>query len=270
MDYTLSWRIFKVKLAVSGKGGVGKTTIAAGLIKFFASQGFRVYAVDADPDASLGLVLGLPEEKVCSLKPVAEMREVIAQITGGEGAFFSLNPDVEVLLSDYTLEYGNIMFFKMGTVKQAGTTCYCRENAVLNALINSLLLRRQEMVVLDMSAGIEHLTRGTARGVDVMLVVSEPSPVSLRTARTVERLARDLGIPQIKFIANKIRNPQEEELFRHQFGEDLLGLIPFEELVWRGENKNSSAFNLALEAVGHRLLAMDLPKTLVEEVKKDA
>ncbi|SMB98100.1 CO dehydrogenase maturation factor [Thermanaeromonas toyohensis ToBE] len=246
-----------MKLAISGKGGVGKTTIAAGLIKFFASQGLRVYAVDADPDASLGIVLGLPEEQVESLKPIVDMREVIAKRTGGEGAFFSLNPNVDDLLADYTLEHGNILFFKMGTVKQAGTTCYCRENAVLNALINSLLLRRQEMVVLDMSAGIEHLTRGTARGVDVMLVVTEPSPVSLRTARVVEGLARELGISRIKFIANKVRYPQEEELFRQEFQEDLLGILPFEEQVWSGGNlEKPSAFSLALEAVGHHLLAM--------------
>lgn len=250
-----------MKIAISGKGGVGKTTISAGLIKFFASQGFRVYAVDADPDASLGLVLGLPETKVNSLKPIVDMREAIAQITGGEGAFFSLNPEVDELLADYTLEYGNILFFKMGTVKQAGTTCYCRENAVLNALINSLLLRRQEMVVLDMSAGIEHLTRGTARGVDIMLVVSEPSPISLRTARVVEGLAKELGISRIRFIANKVRYPHEKELFYQEFQEDLLGILPFEEQVFSGGNlERASAFNLALEAVGHRLLAMDSKK----------
>lgn len=250
----------RVKLAISGKGGVGKTTLAAALTKFFSSKGYRVFAVDADPDTSLGLVLGLPEEGLGSLKPVVEMREVIAELTGGSGAFFSLNPDVDRLLEDYTLTYGNISFLKMGGVKQGGSTCYCRENAVLHALVNSLILREGEIVVLDMSAGIEHLTRGTARGVDVILVVVEPSVVSTRTARVVEKLARELGVPLVKFVANKVRDGRQEQFLLDHFStEELIGVLPFQEeildLSLGREAAEPRAFREAVARIGDYLLA---------------
>lgn len=221
-----------MKLAISGKGGVGKTTIAAALINYFARQGYQVYAVDADPDTSLGMVLGLPQERLGTLKPIVDMRQLIAERTGGEGAFFSLNPEVDGLLEDYTIKNGNILFLKMGAIKPGGSTCYCRENTVLNAMINSLLLKRREMVVLDMGAGIEHLTRGTSRGVDVMLVVTEPTLVSIQTARVVQRLARELGIEKIKFVGNKIRQPRDKEfILDHLPAEDVIGLIPLQTAI---------------------------------------
>ncbi|BCV21283.1 P-loop NTPase [Moorella sp. Hama-1] len=221
-----------MKLAISGKGGVGKTTIAAALINYFARQGYQVYAVDADPDTSLGMVLGLPQERLGTLKPIVDMRQLIAERTGGEGAFFSLNPEVDGLLEDYTIKNGNILFLKMGAIKPGGSTCYCRENTVLNAMINSLLLKRQEMVVLDMGAGIEHLTRGTSRGVDVMLVVTEPTLVSIQTARVVQQLARELGIEKIKFVGNKIRQARDREfILGHLPAEDVIGLIPLQAAI---------------------------------------
>ncbi len=221
-----------MKLAISGKGGVGKTTIAAGLIKYFAGQGYQVYAVDADPDTSLGMVLGLPEERLGTLKPIVDMRQIIAERTGGEGAFFSLNPEVDSLLEDFTIKKDNILFLKMGAIKPGGSTCYCRENTVLNAMINSLLLKRREMVVLDMGAGIEHLTRGTARGVDTMLIVTEPTLVSIQTARVIQKLASELGIEQIKFIGNKLRHPRDEEfILNHLPSDDVIGLIPFQPAI---------------------------------------
>ncbi|ERM92237.1 carbon monoxide dehydrogenase [Caldanaerobacter subterraneus subsp. yonseiensis KB-1] len=218
-----------MKIAISGKGGVGKTTIAAGLIKYFAQKGYQVYAVDADPDTSLGMVLGLPEERIGSLKPIVAMRELIAERTGGNGAFFSLNPDVDSILEDYTIRNGNILFLKMGAVKPGGSECYCRENTVLNALVNSIILKRKEIVVMDMSAGIEHLTRGTARGVDFMLIVTEPTLVSIQTARTIQKLATELGISKIKFVGNKLRQPKDEEfIMKHLSPDDVIGLIPFQ------------------------------------------
>ncbi|OIQ09327.1 septum site-determining protein MinD [Moorella thermoacetica] len=221
-----------MKLAISGKGGVGKTTIAAGLIKYFAGQGYQVYAVDADPDTSLGMVLGLPEERLGTLKPIVDMRQIIAERTGGEGAFFALNPEVDSLLEDFTIKNDNILFLKMGAIKPGGSTCYCRENTVLNAMINSLLLKRREMVVLDMGAGIEHLTRGTARGVDTMLIVTEPTLVSIQTARVIQKLASELGIEQIKFIGNKLRHHRDEEfILNHLPSGEVIGLIPFQPAI---------------------------------------
>jgi CO dehydrogenase maturation factor len=219
----------RMKLAISGKGGVGKTTIAAGLIKHFADQGYQVYAVDADPDTSLGLVLGIPEERIGNLKPIAEMRDLLAERAGGSGAYFSLNPEVDSLLKEFTIKNGNILFLKMGAVKPGGSACYCRENTVLNSMINSIVLKREEMVILDMSAGIEHLTRGTARGVDLMLIVTEPTLVSVQTAKVVQKLASEIGVKQIKFVGNKLRGPKDEEfILSHLPPDDVIGLIPFQ------------------------------------------
>lgn len=221
-----------MKIAVSGKGGVGKTTVSAGLVKFLAGNGYQVYAVDADPDTSLGMVLDLPEEQLASQQPIVDMREIIAEKTGGEGAFFSLNPDVDDLLEEYIVEYGNIRFLKMGAVKQGGSSCYCRENSVLNALVGALLLDRNEAVLLDMGAGIEHLTRGTAKGVDIMLVVTEPSKVSVQTTRVVRKLAGELGIENVKIIGNKIRHEREKEFLYNSFPkEDIIGLIEYDEAI---------------------------------------
>jgi len=217
-----------MKIAISGKGGVGKTTVSAGIIKYFASKGNQVFAVDADPDISLGTVLGLSDETIDNLKPIVDMREVIAQKTGGDGAFFSLNPDVDDLVEGYVVTKGNIFFLKMGAVKQGGSSCYCRENTVLNALVGSLLIKEKEFVVLDMGAGIEHLTRGTANGVDLMLVVTEPSLVSVQTSRTVKKLANEIGVKNVKFIGNKIRSEKEINFLKTKLpSKDILGFIPF-------------------------------------------
>ncbi|TDA64516.1 MAG: carbon monoxide dehydrogenase [Clostridia bacterium] len=250
-----------MKIAVSGKGGVGKTTLAAGLVHYLAGCGYTVYAVDADADASLGLALGLPEEVVSNLAPVVDMREDVARATGGSGAFFSLNPDANQLLSRFTLRLGSILFLKMGSVKQGGTSCYCRENSVLHALVSSLLLEKQEVVVMDMSAGIEHLTRGTARGVDLMLVVTEPSRASLQTARLVARLATDLGVSRVKFIGNKVRSEAERDLISAALSPgDMLGNIPFAEAIWQGSmaggQDNGPVLTPEMEEVVGRIVSL--------------
>ncbi|MCR4418858.1 MAG: AAA family ATPase [Clostridia bacterium] len=254
-----------MKLAISGKGGVGKTTLAAGLVRYFADRGFTVYAVDADPDASLGLALGLDPEALAGMLPIVEMREVIASLTGGEGAFFSLNPEVGSLIEQYSVAADNVRFLKMGTVKQGGTSCYCRENSVLHALLSHLLLRRDEVVILDFSAGIEPLTRGTARGVNLLLVVTEPTRVSLHTARTVTALARDLEIQHVAYVGNKVRSNEEEAFLREHLPSDaLLGVLPFDEGEWaRGrslsEGTVAPSLRPALETIGNRILAAYAP-----------
>lgn len=221
-----------MKIAVSGKGGVGKTTVAAGIILGLAESGRPVFAVDADPDANLGFALGFPEDALARLRPVVEMDDLVREKMG-DGAFFRINPRVDDILDAFSLESGNVRLLRMGGVKQAGTACYCRENAFLERLMGALLIERDEVVVLDMSAGIEHLTRGTARGVDVMLVVVEPSQASLRTARVTETLARDLGVADVRFIANKVRCDEERAALEAHFGSgELLGIVPFSDELW--------------------------------------
>lgn len=219
-----------MKIAVSGKGGVGKTTISAYFAKRFAKEGYHVYAVDADPDLSLGTVLGIESNDILNLKPIVDMRDVIAAKSSGGGAFYSLNPDVDDVLDEYSINLGNIKFFKMGAVKQGGSSCYCRENTFLNSLMNSLLLNKKDVVVLDMGAGIEHLTRGTSKGVDSIVIVTEPTIVSVQTAKVVSKLAEELEIANVKFIGNKIRRSEEKEfLFKHLPKEDLLGFLSYNE-----------------------------------------
>ncbi|NPV54284.1 MAG: AAA family ATPase [Firmicutes bacterium] len=252
-----------MKIAVSGKGGAGKTTLAAGLSLAFAGSGCPVYAVDADPDANLGLALGFSEESLLNLRPLVELEGVIRERVG-EGAFFRVGPEVDDLLDAYSArqgDIGDIRLLRMGAVKKAGTACYCRENAFLSSLMNSLLLKRREVAILDMSAGIEHLTRGTARGVDIMLIVVEPTAASLRTGRIVERLALDLGIARTAFVANKIKGAEDLKTIRDHIdpgggGGDnrLLGVLPFDDDVRRGEPVASVARDSRLFSEFQRIL----------------
>lgn len=221
-----------MKIAISGKGGVGKTTVSAGLVKYFSNQGHRVYAVDADPDVSLGVTLGLPMDEVEKLTPLVDMKGIIEEKSQGGGAFFALNPRVDDVIEDYSLKLGNIRFLRMGGIKQGGSACYCKENSFLNSVLNTLLFDQEDVVILDMSAGIEHLTRGTSQGVDLVLVVTEPTRVSTQTAKVVQKLAHELGVARVKVLGNKIRSQKEEDFFRSRFNpRDIIGVIPFDERV---------------------------------------
>lgn len=222
-----------VKIAVTGKGGVGKTTLAAGLAKLFARYGYQVYAVDADPDISLGTTLGVPERELAAQPPLIEMKELIKERTGAGGAFYILNPQVDDVLDNYSIDLGKIKLLRMGGYKQAGSACYCPENSFLNAVVNSLLLGNHDVVILDFGAGIEHLTRGTARGVDLMLIVTEPTKVSVDTARVIQKLAKETGVPKILIVGNKIRNARERDFLSASFVEDeILGTLDYSEELW--------------------------------------
>lgn len=219
-----------MKLAVSGKGGVGKTTIASTLVRIFAEDHPRVFAIDADPDACLAQGVGIERQVAQNHRPVIELKEIIDAKNAGGGAFFNLNPDVDEILEEYCLRRDNIYFLRMGGLKKGGEACYCKENSFLNSIVNSLLLDREDVVILDMGAGIEHLSRGTARGVDAMLVVVEPSLNSVGTALQVKRMSEDLGIERVFFIGNKVRT-EKEKLFLEQRLPDqtLLGVIPYDD-----------------------------------------
>ncbi len=234
-----------MKIAVSGKGGVGKTTISASIARHLRDQGYQVYAIDADPDANLAQVLGIKEK----VKPLVELEDVIAEKVGKKGSFYSLNPEVDDVVEDYSLVQDGIRFLRMGGIKKASSGCYCPENSFLNSIMRSLVFSRDEAVILDMGAGIEHLTRGNSAGVDIMLIICEASQVSLETARTIENLAREGGVKTIKFIANKVRSEKEQEFLKRKFTDDeLLGIIPYsEELVLQGISENGDSGLLTAE-----------------------
>jgi len=220
-----------MKLAIGGKGGSGKTTLAAGLCLFLADRGYQVYAVDADPDAGLGLALGFPQPVLADLAPLIEMKELIKD-RAGSGMFFVLNPRVDDLLDRFSVQHGDIRLLRMGAVKPGGNECYCNEASFLRAVLTALFLERRDQVVMDMGAGIEGFTRGTARGVDLLIVVSEPSPAGVKSARTIAALAADLGIPRVAVIGNKVRNPAERAfLMSGLAGIEMLGHLRHDEEV---------------------------------------
>jgi CO dehydrogenase maturation factor len=222
-----------MKIAVSGKGGVGKTTVSAALARLFEADGRLVYGVDADPDASLGMTLGVPEEELVRFKPLVEMKEIIAERVGGEGGMFTLNPKVDDVVESFSLCCGNIRLLKMGSLKKAATSCYCPENSFLNAVMRALVLEQEDVVIMDMSAGIEHLTRGTAQGMDTMLIVTEPAPTSLKTAKVAASLATELGATAVRAVGNKVRGESDIEIIREGVaGLPVLGYLPYDDSVF--------------------------------------
>lgn len=223
-----------MKIAISGKGGTGKTTFAANLACWLAQKGSNVLAVDADPDASLGTVLGISDERLAELKPLVEMKELIEERMGGVGSYYPLNPKVDDILDNYcvslgsTGHLGSLRFLRMGNVKGGGTSCYCRENSFLQALVSSLILGEEDTVILDMGAGIEQLTRGTAQGVDVLVILTEPTKVSVQTVKVIQKLALELCIPKVVVVGNKIRHGKDEDFLQDLLPpEQLIGTIPY-------------------------------------------
>jgi len=223
-----------MKIAISGKGGVGKTLLASLLSKIFVDSGYSVIAIDADPDANLAATLGFPQAE--EITPISEMKELIEERTGarpGQPApYFKLNPKVDDIPEKYALKQNGIRLMRMGRIKKGGAGCYCPENALLKALLTHLLVARNEVVILDMEAGIEHLGRGTARAVDKLIVVVEPGRRSIETALSIEKLAAEIGLQNIAVVGNKIRSQSEKEfLISNLPGFEFLGFIPYDQAI---------------------------------------
>lgn len=216
-----------MKIAVSGKGGTGKTTLSATLARVFADKGYKVYAIDADPDANLASMLGIREK----VKPLIELQDIIDERVGGQGGVYTLNPDVDDILEDYAVEHDGIRFLQMGTVKRANSACYCPENSFLRSIVNSLVFTRNEVVIMDMGAGIEHLTRGTATGVDIILVVAEPSRISVETAEVIKGLAKEAGVSRIGFVGNKIRTDRERQFLADNLPGEVVALVEYDDTL---------------------------------------
>ncbi len=242
-----------MKIAVGGKGGVGKTTVTASLAKAFAMKGFQVLAIDADPNATLASAFGLPDAS--EILPIVKMEELIQERTGAKpgsmGGMFNLNPRVEDIPERFSkLVEPGIRLMVMGAFKAGGGGCYCPENAMLKALVTHLLLDRKEVVIMDMEAGIEHLGRGTAQAVDRLIVVVEPGRRSIETAKTVRKLASDIGLVRIGVLANKVRGPEDEAfLRRHMEGFDILGMIPYSEKIIEADMGNRPPYQAWPELV---------------------
>lgn len=207
-----------MKIAITGKGGVGKTTLTSLLACHYAAQGRPVLAIDADPSPCLGPALGFPADKLLELTPIAEMRELIAERTGsslGEAAgnFFKLNPRVSDLPGRFSRGHNGIRLLLLGAVQQGGSGCICPASTLLKQLVRHVMLQRDEVVLLDLYAGVEHLGRGTAEAVDVMLVVAEPTHRSLRTVAQIMVLAKDIGIENLLLVGNKAAGEADRSFF---------------------------------------------------------
>ena len=257
-----------MKLAIAGKGGAGKTTLSAALARCLASQHRPVVAVDADPDGNLAVALGVPPER--QPQPIVELRDLILHRTGatdqGAGLMFTLNPKVDDLPDRFSVEAGGVRLLLLGTVQSGGKGCMCPESAVLKALMQHLLLRVPDDVILDMEAGLEHMGRASARGVDALMTVVEPGMRSVQTAMRIATLAKDIGITRTFVVLNKVRQPSEVDLLERSLaGQTVLGVIPYDEQLGRADLNGrpldlenpafAAAVNGLLDALRQRLPA---------------
>lgn len=240
-----------MKIAVSGKGGVGKTTFASLLIRNLSESGKQVIAIDADPDANLAAAVGI--DGADEITPIAEMKSLVFERTeaqpGSVGGFFKLNPKVDDLPDALSVKKDNIKFMRLGEVKKGGMGCVCPESALLRALVHHIVLQRDEVVVMDMEAGIEHLGRGTARGVDSLVVVIEPGKRSIETAYNIRNLASDIGLENIFVVGNKIRGSQDESFLTDNLKNfSFLGFIPYDNVLIEADLKGRSPYDLPSDA----------------------
>jgi CO dehydrogenase maturation factor len=220
-----------MKIAITGKGGVGKTTLAALLGQVYADLGREVLAVDADPSPCLAGALGFPQGLREKLHPISEMDELIEERTGAKpgavGGFFTLNPRVDDIPDRFSLVHRKVRLLEMGAVDIGGSGCICPESAMLKTLFTHLLFRKDDVLILDMYAGVEHLGRATVDFVDAMVVVVEPTRRSLGTAAQIKRLANDIGLKRLWLVGNKVRNDDEEAFLRAETpGLPVLGMLP--------------------------------------------
>ena len=226
-----------VKIAISGKGGVGKTTVAALLARSLVRRGAQVLAVDADPDANLALALGAGERQPT---PLADRKLLVETRTGvkpgNQGGHFRLNPMVDDLPQELSEDIDGVRLLVMGGVSSGGGGCVCPESALVRALVAHLVLGRDEALVLDMEAGLEHLGRGTARGVDHLVVVVEPGRRAVATARQVRDLAHDLSIERVWLLANKLQGPEDLAYLADQLPElPILGELTADPRIVRAD-----------------------------------
>jgi len=238
-----------MKIAISGKGGVGKTTLAGTLARVIAAAGKKVLAIDADPDANLASAVGFAASEVAGVTPFAEMTDFIQQRTGSKkgtyGGMFKLNPKVDDIPDKFSLSRENLRLLVLGTIPEGGGGCYCPESVILKYLLRHILLQRDESIILDMEAGLEHLGRGATRGIDAFIVVVEPGSRSLQTARQIRKLAGDLGIDQVYVVGNKSCNEEDRNFITENLAEfRILGFMDYDPEIVAADRRDQAPFDV--------------------------
>ncbi|UCE45069.1 MAG: AAA family ATPase [Methanobacteriota archaeon] len=239
------------KIAVAGKGGVGKTTVVGSIARIWARDGVKVLAVDADPASHLHSILEVPADRVP--KPISAELDLIEERTGARpgaetGPFYKLNPRVDDIPEGYSaVGADGVRLMVLGTIRSAGTGCFCPENAVLRGLIDHVILERDEAVLVDMEAGLEQFGRSTCRGVDLLLIVVEPGARAVDTGQRIAALAKEMGVRRFAILANGVRNSEEEDLIRSMLSRHTLSLfssLPYSEAVARADMLGKSVFEI--------------------------
>jgi len=231
-----------MKLAIAGKGGVGKTTLAAMLAYLFAKDGYRVTAIDCDSSINLPFVLGIKEE----IRPLSELKDIIQQRVVGPFGMYKLNPKVDDIFEKYSVKTkDNIRVLVLGTINKGGEGCFCPESAFLRAILRHAIFKSGEVLILDMEAGLEHLGRATAKGVDLLIAVVEPSLRSIETLNRIEKLGKDIGINTIAVVINKFRKGYENLI--KLIKQPILGVIPYSECFIKADLEGIPPFELGCE-----------------------
>ncbi len=236
------------KIAVTGKGGVGKSTITAALALLTARMGHKVLAIDADPDANLASALGIPLELQKDIMTIARHKRLIEERTGAKvqqyGQIFKLNPEVSDIADTYAYHHKGIDLVVLGAIQSGGSGCACPENVLLSALVQDLVLHRGEVLYMDMEPGIEHLGRATAKGVTSFIVVVEPGTRSIESFKRISIMASQIGLQNISIIANRIKSQADEDLIRRELGAaKIIGVIPYSETILNNDRDGKSAID---------------------------
>ena len=226
-----------MKIAISGKGGVGKTTIMALLANHLKEQGKEVLIIDADPSPHMAETIGVGD--VEKITPIADMKKMLAERSGKtEGSpFYNINPQVDDLLGRFMVEQDGMKLMVLGAIQEAKGGCACPENTVLQRLLTTLLLSPSQVVLLDMEAGVEHLGRGTIATVDQLLIVVIPAQSSVRTALKVKKLAEDSGIPRVSFVGNLVQDQEDKDFLNENLDPPPIAFFPDSALIRKSERR---------------------------------